>query len=109
MKRHLIYSAGFIILLASCTGSADNKDQGTVKAQIDSSVNARLSQKTAAIKAHNDSVIMAKADSLQKEQLLQSGNNKSTQTEAKTPPPPAPPANVPTTVEKPNPRPGGNK
>ena len=108
MKKQLLFLAGSAIILASC-GSNNNAENAVQKTQheIDSAVSAGAAAKEAAIKAANDSTIVAtakaKADSeaIAKEAVDKDhakhggGTAKHTTTTKKetTPPPPEAPAN----------------
>jgi glucan-binding YG repeat protein len=104
MKKQFLFLAGSAILFASCGGN-NNAENGADKAkqQIDSAAAAGAAQKEAAIKAANDSTIVAaakaKADSeaiakeaVAKDHAKHPGQStKHTTTKTETPPPPPPP------------------
>ena len=59
MKKGFLFLAGSAILFASC--GSNNNSEAPSKAQVDSSVNAQVAAKEAAMKAQNDSTIAAQA------------------------------------------------
>jgi|GEM_PF-1433857 len=59
MKKGFLFLAGSALILASC--GSNNNNEGQSKAQIDSTVNAQVAAKEAAMKNANDSTIAAQA------------------------------------------------
>ncbi|MBC7554603.1 MAG: hypothetical protein H7257_11560 [Taibaiella sp.] len=105
MKKQFLFLAGSAILLASCGNNATD-NQGQTKAQMDSTINAEVAAKEAAMKASNDSMIAAQAkiqaDSIEnaKNMAAAKGNGKTkgrsttkTTTTTTTVTPPPPPSN----------------
>lgn len=115
MKKTFLFLAGSAIMFASC-GEKKTEESKPSQAQIDSTVNAQVAEKEAAMKAENDAKIAAaakaQADSIEAAKTATETKTKTTtktttHTTKPTAPAPPPPPPAPTTP-KPNPRPGAH-
>ena len=99
MKKTILFFAGCAFFLASCGNNS--QPQGQSKEQVDSSVNAQVAAKEAAIKSQNDSTIKAEADAKAKQMEREHEGEKRSEKKhgekasaTPTPPPPPPPSPV---------------
>ena len=97
MKKTFLLIAGTAIMFAACNNEP-KKEEGPSQAQIDSTVNAKVAEQEAAMKAKNDSVLAAQADSMAKAEEAAKKNTKTTKKTTKTtttvaPAPPPVPVN----------------
>lgn len=83
MKKTFLLIAGTAIMFAACNNEP-KKEEGPSQAQIDSTVNAKVAEQEAAMKAKNDSVLAAQADSMAKAEEAAKKNTKTTKKTTKT-------------------------
>ena len=70
MKKQFLFLAGAAIILASC-GSNNNNNQAQTQAQIDSTINAKLSEHDAANAAKNGMATVKEQIKLKEKQIKQ--------------------------------------